>query len=132
VLLLQYTNTEHRNLTFILLFFNYKIFTIYIITSYIVLYFCHALDNIINVERIMILFFLEASWKNKTIIDSLGRWFDDSRMADRNHRFPANESREFCSNRVVNITPPTFILSAEFGSYCSQTLKYLIVGFSCD
>lgn len=79
----------------------------------------------------MILFFLEAPWKNKNFIDSLGRWFDDSRMADRNHRFPANESREFCSNRVVNITPPTFILSAKFGSYCGRTLKYLIVGFSC-
>jgi len=62
--------------------------------------------------------------EEKNFIDSLGRWFDDSRMADRNRRLPANDSREFCSNRVVNITTPTFILSAKFRSYCNRTIKY--------
>lgn len=48
------------------------------------------------------------------IIDSLGRWVDDSRVADRNRRLRANEIQAFRLNRVVNITIPTFILSAQF------------------
>jgi len=65
-------------------------------------------------RRSEILFFWRRHGRKKNFIDSLGRWFDDSRMADRNRRLPTNDSREFCSNRVVNITSPTFILSAKF------------------
>lgn len=70
-------------------------------------------------------FFCCLSWKKQNIIDLLGRWVDDSRVADRNHRFPTNGNWVFCSNIVVNITTSTFILSAKFGSYCSRTIKRL-------
>lgn len=61
--------------------------------------------------------------ENIYFIDLLGRWVDDSRVADRNHRLSSNGRCGFCSNRVVNITTPTFILSANFGSYNNQTIK---------
>lgn len=58
--------------------------------------------------------------ENIYIIDSLGRWVDDSRVADRNLPISSNGSGGFCQDTVVNITTPTFILSADFGS-CSLT-----------
>lgn len=65
------------------------------------------------------------SWKKKNIIDLLGRWVDDSRVADRNRRFLANERRDLCLNIVVNITTPTFILSANFWELLLQNdLKF--------
>jgi len=52
--------------------------------------------------------------RKNVFIDLLGRWVDDSRVADRNRRFLTNRRRDYRSNRVVNITTPTFILSANF------------------
>lgn len=64
--------------------------------------------------------------EEENVIDLLGRWVDDSRVADRNHRFPTNGNRVFCSNIVVNITTSTFIYRRILGVIVTERSKVCV------